>query len=495
MTEEQMTGSEEGLALGDRVEHEGRMWEVVDIERDGCIERDGEELCSTDDEAVLILVADNDDKILRRIRMADLRIGRDHTLVADEMSVGSWAEWDASGGTTYGKVDEIVREGCTSRGKGDQEVCAEEDDPAVVLEVYDDETGESKDELVRHRMSELRSWSGPSNDAAPTVSTDAFISATSTTQISDRFVSDAIATLDAPSGIHEADGKWFAVGPDEHSDDSTEYADDAKYPVNSCADVEDAWNLRGSGHMDIERSTLEARIKRVADALDCDGMPWESEDSLTDRERALAAADSAKRYSVCGSRWATVAQYRSECGCDAGRSTADSERDNEPTLHMTEVTFDELGTDAAIAKLTEQHDGAAERIEQIRAAADAAESAVAELDSTESVEDLADSVALLEERKQTLEEQVDSLEAELDELRRPEMEADAEYIAERTDRFGETAEEVIERLDEDPDAVADKRELVEDLTEGLDTTTANSGSGGSTEKTTDSGKYARTPWE
>lgn len=88
-----------------------------------------------------------------------------HTQKDQTMQSGSWVEWDASGGTAYGKIDEIVRDGCTTRGKGDMEVCAEEDDPATVVEVYDDESGESKDEFVRHKMSELRSWSGPSTDS------------------------------------------------------------------------------------------------------------------------------------------------------------------------------------------------------------------------------------------------------------------------------------------------------------------------------------------
>ena len=79
------------------------------------------------------------------------------------MQTGSWVTWQD--GAAHGKIDEIIRDGCTTRGKGDMEVCAEEDDPAVVVEVYDDETGESKDEFVRHKMSTLNSWSGPSNDA------------------------------------------------------------------------------------------------------------------------------------------------------------------------------------------------------------------------------------------------------------------------------------------------------------------------------------------
>lgn len=81
-------------------------------------------------------------------------------------SDGDWVQWSSSGETAYGKIDEIIREGCTTRGTGDMEVCADPDDPAVVVEVYDDETGESQDEMVRHKMSTLSSWSGPMTDSA-----------------------------------------------------------------------------------------------------------------------------------------------------------------------------------------------------------------------------------------------------------------------------------------------------------------------------------------
>lgn len=77
----------------------------------------------------------------------------------------------------------------------------------------------------------------------------------------------------APSGIFTADGTWFAVAPDEHSDDSTSHAEDAKYPLTSCTgenSVEAAWNLRGQGHYDIDQSTLETRIKRAAEAMGCE---------------------------------------------------------------------------------------------------------------------------------------------------------------------------------------------------------------------------------
>lgn len=76
----------------------------------------------------------------------------------------------------------------------------------------------------------------------------------------------------APEGIYTSGGKWFAVGPDEHSKGSTEYADDAKYPVNNCSDVEDAWGLAGHVGEDysVSEETVRERIKRAAEAKDCD---------------------------------------------------------------------------------------------------------------------------------------------------------------------------------------------------------------------------------
>jgi hypothetical protein len=88
------------------------------------------------------------------------------TMEAQTHEQGSWVEWDASGGTAYGKIVDTVTEGCTTRGKGDMEVCAKDDDPVAIVEVYDNESGGSKDEEVRHLMSELRSWDGPTTDCS-----------------------------------------------------------------------------------------------------------------------------------------------------------------------------------------------------------------------------------------------------------------------------------------------------------------------------------------
>lgn len=166
-----------------------------------------------------------------------------------DVSTGDWVTWED--GAAHGKVDEVIQDGCTSRGKGDMEVCADGDDPAVVVEVYDDETGESKDELVRHMGSTLSSWSGPTADSV---------------------------TTDAPDGLYQDDeGNWYGVAPAETADD------EPKYDLNNCNDVKDAWNLRGSGDYSIDQSTLESRIKRAADAHNCpkENKPWVENDGFT----------------------------------------------------------------------------------------------------------------------------------------------------------------------------------------------------------------------
>lgn len=285
---------------------------------------------------------------------------------------------------------------------------------------------------------------------------EAFISGTGITKGSDGSKGMPEGTQDAG---REVDGTWHAVPPEDTS------GDEPKFPIESCSDVQDAWQLRGHAEgLKIDQSTLENRIQSRAESLDCE-VPGEDQDSLEALETAL------DRYSI----------MTKDCDCGGDKDT-----------ETMQIDFDDLSTEAAMAKLRSAHDGADERLaelEEAEEAAEVAEEAADELD-LDSVEDLADKVALLEERKDELEEKVD-------ELQRPEMEEDAEFIAERTDRFGEDAEEVIENLDADPEKVADKRELVEELTEDYEEQTANPGGddgGSDPEATTDSGRYVRTPW-
>jgi hypothetical protein len=74
-----------------------------------------------------------------------------------------------------------------------------------------------------------------------------------------------------------------SLAPRSKSDFSTQAAREApkhklrddegniKFPINDCADVADAWQLRGSSN--IPKEKVEAYIRRVAAELGCDG-PW-----------------------------------------------------------------------------------------------------------------------------------------------------------------------------------------------------------------------------
>lgn len=70
----------------------------------------------------------------------------------------------------------------------------------------------------------------------------------------------------------DEDDKYFAVSPSEGGGEP-------KFPVNSCSDVDDAWKLRNHGDISISVSTLEERIKRRADAMDCADPEGESDDT------------------------------------------------------------------------------------------------------------------------------------------------------------------------------------------------------------------------
>lgn len=88
----------------------------------------------------------------------------------------------------------------------------------------------------------------------------------------------------APEGIYVSEnGTWYAVSPDEHTHDSTEHDDDAMYPLTSCSgsnSVEAAWNLRHhSDALTISTETLESRIRRAAESMNCE-LDLDNNDSI-----------------------------------------------------------------------------------------------------------------------------------------------------------------------------------------------------------------------
>lgn len=230
-------------------------------------------------------------------------------------------------------------------------------------------------------------------------------------------------TTDQPEGIHVMDGDWYGIAPSETSDD------EPKYDLNTCNDVRDAWNLRGSGDYDIEQSTLEARIKRAADSHDCPAeyRPWESVEEETD----------------C-----------TDCGDCTEKTT------NTFTMSELEIDLDDLAAEAAIDKLAEQHEGIKELTDELSELRDVKESVdeVLEAFDAESLDEVAD----------TYEELSDKADA-YDEIEQERMEQDAEHLVELTDRF-EGADEVLEQYDTRED-IQDRIDLLEDAVETSETTT------------------------
>jgi hypothetical protein len=67
----------------------------------------------------------------------------------------------------FGEVRDIVHDGCvTPPGSDGGEVCAQDGDPATVVEVYDTEAGEFSGEYDVHLASELQPWEQPTSDVA-----------------------------------------------------------------------------------------------------------------------------------------------------------------------------------------------------------------------------------------------------------------------------------------------------------------------------------------
>lgn len=77
-----------------------------------------------------------------------------------EYSENDKVEWDSSGGVAMGLVRDRTAKDCYDASiDGDVKVCGEEDDPAYLIEVYDDEEGELTGTMVSHKQSALRSAS------------------------------------------------------------------------------------------------------------------------------------------------------------------------------------------------------------------------------------------------------------------------------------------------------------------------------------------------
>jgi len=229
-------------------------------------------------------------------------------------------------------------------------------------------------------------------------------------------------TTDAPSGIYEGeDGGWYGIAPSETADD------EPKYELDNCNDVKDAWNLRGSGDYDIERSTLESRIKRAADSHDCpmENRPWEDSESMSD-----------------------------------------SDSDTDSGFNIPDLSADAIvEQNDAVREIKEERDSLKERVDEMRSeiedAFDAAENFQIELDDEEcpceAVEDL---VADLDEKV----DEVEDLREELTEYR----EDDIEDRLDRLEDLGADRDEWEASADEADDPLDVLDEEIERREEVLD---------------------------
>lgn len=233
-------------------------------------------------------------------------------------------------------------------------------------------------------------------------------------------------SVDQPDGIYEDDGDYYGVAPSENSDD------EPKYELNNCSDVADAWKLRGHGHYNIEQSTLETRIKRMNEYLDCE----HSLESDEDADSLMGQIEAAKDYTL-------VPEDCTDC----------PEHDTNLNMELN-IDFDDLSTEAALRKIGESHDGLAEVADEysnLEEVNEIAQTAADEVDSE--VDELPDVISELKEDAEKYQE-----------MRDEEMRESAEELASIVDKY-EDADEVLEAYDSDYDAIEDRLELLESATE------------------------------
>jgi len=75
----------------------------------------------------------------------------------DELSVGDYVRWNASGGVARGQIDRIVRDGTINVPDSSFEITGTEDDPAALITVFREDDGEyeATDVQVGHKFSTL----------------------------------------------------------------------------------------------------------------------------------------------------------------------------------------------------------------------------------------------------------------------------------------------------------------------------------------------------
>jgi HK97 family phage prohead protease len=112
--------------------------------------------------------------VMRAVEMMALLMGEGEYEEEEEEStravdvVGDFVEWDSSGGTARGRIEHVMREGVLGIPGTDFSITAEEDDPAILIRIYQEvrDGWEATETLVGHKASTLRAIE-PLNEPSP----------------------------------------------------------------------------------------------------------------------------------------------------------------------------------------------------------------------------------------------------------------------------------------------------------------------------------------
>jgi HK97 family phage prohead protease len=97
--------------------------------------------------------------IMKAVEMMAMLTGAEGEIEEEAREqVGDYVEWDSSGGTAKGRIERILQEGTLNIPGTDFTIDAQENDPAVLIRVYEEyrDGYRATETLVGHKMSELR---------------------------------------------------------------------------------------------------------------------------------------------------------------------------------------------------------------------------------------------------------------------------------------------------------------------------------------------------
>lgn len=228
-----------------------------------------------------------------------------------------------------------------------------------------------------------------------------------------------------PTADYEEDGTYYAVAPDENPDG------EPKYPISSCADVDDAMHLSGHGDIDISEETLEEQIMQKARDMGCD-VSENSDDCIP-------------------------------CQNNMSEESTEEAESSTDTFDVPDLSVDAVADkNEAVSEVVDERDELREAVDEmeteIRDALDSAEHFSVDLDEDECpCEAVDDLVADLDAKA----EEVEELSDELSEYREEEKEEALDTLTDLGADEEEWADEALDAIEEE----IDRREEVLEATD------------------------------